>query len=162
MKSLTLCLIACVFATIALAAERTQNFDTDPNWEGVNNRMTPPKMVQVTQDFGCSQTHFAGEAGEMGGYVTRASEPAFYAKSLGRTLTLDDKLGASGTFALTESTGGAGMFFGFFRADQPGASGRPISSLGMDMDCQGTGGRLAVRLITGKNQSCGTFITPFI
>src|SRR5205823_2152167 len=50
-----------------LSAERTQNFDTDPNWEGVNNRMTPSRMAQVTQDFGYSQTHFAGEAGEMGG-----------------------------------------------------------------------------------------------
>src|SRR5262249_29942946 len=35
-------------------------------------------------------------------------------------------------------------------------------SLGMNMDCERDGARLAVRLITGKNQSCGTFITPFI
>ena len=32
----------------------------------------------------------------------------------------------------------------------------------MDMDCEGGGARLAVRLITAQNQSCGTFITPFI
>jgi hypothetical protein len=30
------------------------------------------------------------------------------------------------------------------------------------MDCEHGGARLAVRLITGKNQSCGTFVTPFI
>ena len=35
-------------------------------------------------------------------------------------------------------------------------------SLGLDMDCERGGARLAVRLITGRNQGCGTFITPFI
>ena len=33
---------------------------------------------------------------------------------------------------------------------------------GMDLDGEGSGARLTVRLITGRNQSCGTFITPFI
>src|SRR5262249_21050827 len=37
-----------------------------------------------------------------------------------------------------------------------------IGSLGMNMDSERSGARLAVRLITGKNQSCGTFVTPFI
>jgi hypothetical protein len=32
----------------------------------------------------------------------------------------------------------------------------------MDFDGEGTGARLAVRLINGNNKSCGTFITPFI
>ena len=32
----------------------------------------------------------------------------------------------------------------------------------MHLDCERSGARLAVRLITGQNQSCGTFITPFI
>ena len=32
----------------------------------------------------------------------------------------------------------------------------------MNMDTERDGARLAVRLITGKNQSCGTFVTPFI
>src|SRR6185369_12561168 len=52
--------------------------------------------------------------------------------------------------------------FGFFNAQQPGATGRPVASLGMDFDCEGSGARLAVRLITAQNQSCGTFVTPFI
>src|SRR5262249_44640007 len=55
-----------------------------------------------------------------------------------------------------------GLFFGFFRAEQPGAGGRPVSSLGMDLDGERDGARLAVRLITGRNQSCGTFVTPFL
>ena len=32
----------------------------------------------------------------------------------------------------------------------------------MDFDAEKEGARLAVRLITGQNQSCGTFVTPFI
>ncbi len=116
----------------------------------------------MTQDFGFSDTAHAGKAqGEMGGIVTRASVPAFYAANIGHK-TLDDKLSASGTFALTQSSAGAGIFFGFFNSDQPGSTGRPIGSLGMDMDCESGGARLATRLITAQNQSCGTFVTPFI
>ena len=150
-------------ASVALAVTpRTQNFDSDPGWEGVNNRIVPKQYPTVVQDFGYSQTRFAGKgAGEMGGRITRASEPAFYGDRIGPR-TLDDKLSASGSFALTQSTGGAGMFFGFVRAEQPGAGGRPIGSLGLDFDCEKGGARLAVRLITAQNQSCGTFITPFI
>ncbi|HEX5472365.1 MAG TPA: hypothetical protein VFW73_10785 [Lacipirellulaceae bacterium] len=141
---------------------KVETFDHDPGWDSHNNRIVPNHYSFVVQDFGYSRSNVAGKArGEIGGQVTRASEPAYYADKLGR-LTLDNKLSASGTFALTKTTGGAGMFFGFFRAEQPGASGRPISSLGLDFDCEKTGARLAVRLITGKNQSCGTFVTPFI
>lgn len=143
-------------------ALKTEAFDRDPGWEGHHNRIVPKEYPTVVQDFGYSKTHFAGKAtGELGGQVWRASEPAFYAARIGRK-TLDDKLSASGTFALTKTTSGSGIFFGFFRAEQPGGGGRPINSLGMDMDGEPSGARLAVRLITGKNQSCGTFITPFL
>ena len=91
----------------------------------------------------------------------RASEPAFYADRID-PITLDQKFSASGAFALTRSTSGGGVFFGFLRAQQPGAGGRPIASLGLDLGTENSGGRLAVRLITSNNQSCGTFITPFI
>ena len=141
---------------------KIERFDKDPGWEGHNNRIIPDHSPTVVQDFGYSKTKFAGNIqGELGGQVMRASEPAYYAEKIGPK-TLDDKLSASGTFALTKTTGGGGVFFGFFRAEQPGASGRPISSLGLDFDGEQHGARLAVRLITGQNQSCGTFITPFI
>jgi len=52
-------------------------------------------------------------------------------------------------FAITGAKGGAGLFFGFFNSQQPGGSGRPIGSLGMDMDFESKGGRIAARLITG-------------
>ncbi|HEY1381897.1 MAG TPA: hypothetical protein VGF55_34170 [Gemmataceae bacterium] len=141
---------------------KTESFDADPGWEGHNNRIVPQRVPTVTQDFGYSPTNFAGtEKGELGGHVTRASEPAFYADKIG-PVTLDDRLSASGTFAVTKTTGGGGVFFGFFRAEQPGGGGRPTGSLGLDFDAERGGGRLAVRLITGRNQSCGTFVTPFL
>ncbi len=141
---------------------KTEHFDSDPGWESHNNRIVPKKYPMIVQDFGYSKTNVAGKSpGEMGGQVWRASEPAYYAARIGPR-TLDDKLSASGTFALTQTTSGGGVFFGFFRAEQPGAGGRPISSLGLDIDAEPSGARLAVRLITGKNQSCGTFITPFL
>jgi hypothetical protein len=141
---------------------KTESFDRDPGWEAHNNRIVPRNAPTVVQDFGFSSTNHAGKtAGELGGQVTRAAEPAYYADKIGPK-TLDDKLSASGSFAFTKTTPGGGVFFGFFRADQPGAGGRPVSSLGLDFDCEHAGARLAVRLITGKNQSCGTFITPFL
>src|SRR5262245_30077340 len=90
-------------------AVRTESFDKDPGWEGHNNRIVPDRLPTVTQDFGYSKTNFAGQAaGELGGQVTRASEPAYYADDIGR-VTLDDKLSASGTFALTKTSPGGGL-----------------------------------------------------
>ena len=117
----------------------------------------------VKQDFGYSATHFAGRGtGEIGGRIQRSSTPASYAAPLTPARTLDEKLSAAGSFAVTASQPGAGVFFGFFNSQQPGGSGRPIGSLGLDFDFEGKGGRLAVRLITGGNKSCGTFITPYL
>jgi len=144
------------------AGIKHEAFNRDPNWEGRKNRIVPKQVPTVVQAFGYAPSGFAGKApGELGGLVTRASEPAYYADRIGPR-TLEDRLSASGSFALTKSDAGSGMFFGFMRAQQPGGGGRPISSLGLDMDCEQSGARLAVRLITGQNQSCGTFITPFI
>lgn len=160
-------LAAVMAGTMVLGQQRetrmkNEAFDCDPGWEGHNNRIVPKEYPTIAQNFGFSSTHFAGKSlGEMGGVVWRAAEPAYYADNIGRK-TLQEKLSASGTFALTQSSGSSGIFFGFFRAQQPGAGGRPVSSLGLDMDAEGRGGRLAVRLITEQNQSCGTFITPFI
>ncbi|MEK6262736.1 MAG: hypothetical protein AABP62_29415 [Planctomycetota bacterium] len=142
---------------------KTEHFDRDPGWEGHNNRIVPKKVLMVKQDFGYSVTHFAGKAkGELGGVIQRSTTPASYAAKLAPAQTLDDKLTASGNFAITSATPGAGVFFGFFNSQQPGGSGRPIGSLGLNLDFEGKGGRLAVRLITGTNKSCGTFITPYL
>ncbi len=165
----TIAMLATAFSQIARAASpdgtvvRTEHFDKDPGWEGRNNRVVPKKALTVRQDFGFSATNFAGKvAGEMGGAIQRCTTPASYAVPLARAMTLDDRLTASGSFAITKAAPAGGLFFGFFNSQQPGGSGRPIGSLGMDFDFEGKGGRLATRLITAANQSCGTFITPYL
>lgn len=141
---------------------KSETFDRDPGWEGHNNLIVPEKPFKVTQDFGYSTTNIAGKAaGEMGGSIQRSTTPANYAAAI-PAKTLDDKFSASGSFAVTKSQPGAGVFFGFFNSQQPGGSGRPIGSLGLDFDFEGKGGRLATRLITNTNKSCGTFITPYL
>ncbi|MCX7825879.1 MAG: hypothetical protein N2689_10015 [Verrucomicrobiae bacterium] len=142
---------------------KTEHFDRDPGWEARNNRIPPKPGFMVTQDFGYSPTHFAGKAaGEVGGRIQRSTTPACYAAALAPAKTLDDRLTASGSFAITSSQSGAGMFFGFFNSQQPGGSGRPIGSFGLHFGFERSGGRLAVRLITDGNRSCGTFITPYL
>jgi lysophospholipase L1-like esterase len=141
---------------------KTETFDRDPRWEGHNNRIVPEKPLIVTQDFGYSPTNHAGKAaGEIGGSIQRSTTSASYAAEI-PVRTLEDKFTASGSFALMKSQPGAGIFFGFFNSNQPGGSGRPIGSLGLDFDFEGKGGRLATRLITNTNKSCGTFITPYL
>ncbi len=171
-RSMALLAMASMLASpvqIILAADQTsstfksEHFDHDPGWEGYNNRNVPKEARMVTQDFGYSKTRFASKSpGEIGGSIQRTSTPASYAAPLTPAMTLNDKLTASGTFAASSTKGGGGMFFGFFNSQEPGGSGRPISSLGLDLGFKSGGGRLAVRLITSGNQSCGTFITPFL
>ncbi|HKA06358.1 MAG TPA: hypothetical protein VKD71_03815, partial [Gemmataceae bacterium] len=140
---------------------KTEHFDRDPGWEGLNNRIELTKVPTVTQDFGYNATSFAAkDKGEVGGRITRSTKPAYYGNKISKTL--NDKLSASGTFAITKTTPGSGFFFGWFQSEQPGGGGRPMGSLGMDFDGEWTGARLAVRMISGTNKSCGTFITPFV
>src|SRR5690242_5573092 len=83
------------------AAERTERFDRDPNWSGHNNRAENPKPRTIRQDFGYSRTtHAGGKPGEMGGFISPAAEPAYYAKKLSAK-GLGDALSASGSLACT-------------------------------------------------------------
>src|SRR6187549_3662303 len=83
---------------------KSEHFDRDPGWEGHNNRVVPKDKQMVKQDFGYSATHIAGKAaGEIGGSVQRSTTPASYAVTLAPYQTLEDKLTASGTFAITKA-----------------------------------------------------------
>src|SRR5438876_2235990 len=84
MKRASIFVAACLFAaSICTAGLRTQSFDSDPGWEGHNNRIIPKEYPTVVQDFGYSKTNHAGKSpGEMGGQVNRASIPAFYADKI--------------------------------------------------------------------------------
>jgi hypothetical protein len=143
-------------------AVKSERFDKDPNWEGHNNRLLPRVVPTITQDFGYSATNIASRIkGEAGGKVVRCSTPTYYAARVAGK-TLNDKLTASGTFALKGAAGSSGVFFGWFQSGQRGGGGRPVQSLGLDFDGEPSGARLAVRMINRTNKSCGTFITPFI
>jgi hypothetical protein len=105
--------LVCI-ATLGMAEERTQRFDRDPGWEGHNNRSTSPPRT-VRQDFGYSKTaHAGGAAGELGGFLTAAAEPAYYAKELSPK-TFANSLTASGTLACTGQ--GFHALIGFFNAE---------------------------------------------
>lgn len=169
MTSLVLAFMLTGHSQIILAADQTspalkvEQFDHDPGWEAYNNHNVPKEPRSVQQDFGYSKTQFASKSiGELGGRIQRTSTLASYAAPLMPAKTLDDKLSASGTFTASGGKGSGGAFFGFFNSQQPGGSGRPFSSLGLDMGFSKRGGRLAVRLISSGNKSCGTFVTPFV
>ncbi|MBI4600677.1 MAG: hypothetical protein HY721_01830 [Planctomycetes bacterium] len=103
--------------TIAGAGTKTEGFDRDPGWIGVNHRSArnrPPATVR--QDFGYSKTRNAGgkDAGEIGGLVSAAGEVAYYAKPI-EPRTFKDRLSASGTLSCGD--GGYHMLLGFFNAD---------------------------------------------
>src|SRR5262249_52159124 len=93
-------LVASVTGSVA-AEERVQRFDRDPAWDGHNNRSTTPPARLIRQDFGFSRTaHAGGEIGELGGFISPAAEPAYYAKVIPGA-NLDSNLTASGTLAVT-------------------------------------------------------------
>jgi hypothetical protein len=108
---------AAVPDALAAPATKTETFDRDPNWDHVNNRPAERGLrpVTVKQDFGFSDTSNAGgKAGEVGGSVQAAAEPAWYGKVI-PDHTFDQPLSASGTLAVAD--GGTHLLLGFFNAD---------------------------------------------
>jgi hypothetical protein len=155
--------LACILS-VRLFAENSnglkrESFDRDPHWEGFNNHVTPRRIPKVVQDFGYTNSNVAGNApGEIGGTIWRSTTPASYATKI-PAVTLADKISASGTFAVTATSGSSGVFFGLFNGDQ--MVGRQ-DTLGCRLSGQGSGARLSLNLVTAKNQSTGTKITPWI
>lgn len=109
-------LIAASVLSVARAAERTERFDAEPGWEGRNNRATQPELRAVRQDFGYSSgtSHAGGAKGEIGGFVTPAAEPAYYAMRLGSEKTFNEPLSASGRLMYPEGAGH--VLLGFFNS----------------------------------------------
>ncbi len=98
--------------TAAPPALKTEHFDADPGWEGVNNRRTLERAIK--QDFGYSATANAGAAaGEIGGFITPAAEPAYYAKTI-PACTLGEPITASGSVLVERGAGNT--LLGFFNA----------------------------------------------
>src|SRR5687768_3101236 len=88
----TAAILICWLAASSIADERSERFDKDPGWDGRNNRAETPAKRTIKQDFGYSRTNHVGkeaETGEIGGLVTPAAEPAWYARKID-TKTLND------------------------------------------------------------------------
>ncbi len=112
------CCVGLVLAISAIchAEERTEHFDADPQWDGVNHRAVVPEPQEIVQDFGYSRTENAGgeNAGEIGGWTTPAAEAAYYAKAIPEA-TFDDRLTLSGKL---NCTGGQfHVLVGFFNSE---------------------------------------------
>ncbi len=144
----------------AASVLKTERIDQDPGWDGSNNRLLLKTTATIAQDFGYSETNFASKKkGEIGGRVWRAPEPAWYGQRI-VPKTLNDKLTASGTFAITDAGVGGHVFFGWFNSKQEEGAGRAVGALGMEIGTDKVGGRVHIRLHTAENQSAGTIIQP--
>jgi hypothetical protein len=95
---------------------KTETFDADPGWDGRNNRASDPSPRQIVQDFGfsSSSTNAGGSAGEIGGFITPAGEPAFYGKVI-TPASFNSPLSASGSLNVPQGNGHT--LIGFFNAD---------------------------------------------
>src|SRR5438093_12502747 len=94
--------LACMISILTTSTHgqplllKTETFDTDPGWDGRNNRATDPAPRQIVQNFAfsSSSTNAGGPAGEIGGFIAPAGEPAFYAKVIA-PMSINDPLSAS-------------------------------------------------------------------
>ncbi len=120
--------------TAAGQSSRTENFDKDPGWTSVNNQPQFPPCLTVDQDFGYSprSSFTGGHPGEIGGKIWRASSKAYYAKII-EPKTFQNKLTASGKFAVTKAAGPSGFLVGWFNSSSP-PGWRNLNSLAMRVD----------------------------
>jgi hypothetical protein len=119
--AITALMLASLLAILAVSAEgqpvvlKAETFGTDPGWDGRNNRATDPGPRTIVQNFGFSATTNAGgAAGEIGGFITPAGEPAFYGKVIAPA-SFNDTLTASGVVNVPQ--GGGHTLIGFFNAN---------------------------------------------
>jgi hypothetical protein len=108
---------------------KTEDFSTDPGWEGKGNYTQLQDPIQTgTHDFGFSETAFArGARGEIGGTFWRGGgRYGYYADRVG-PLTLEDRLEARGRVVLKVGAPESDMYLGWFSS---AARDRPPSEAG--------------------------------
>ena len=114
-----------------------EDFTTDPQWESYRSRLLPNPLPVTRQDFGWRDTpHPDGTRGEIGGWIQRSLRPAWFARTI-PTRTLNERLSASGSFAVTRDEGASGVLFGWFHETSRGW--RTPNSLVFRLD--GNGGK---------------------
>src|SRR5262245_7233221 len=117
-------LLACVMTHSVLATSSRgqlvqvhEDFSRDPGWDHYQNRIVGTQMPRVVQDFGWRRTDHTGAGpGEIGGRVENSRHQAYYALPLGKPLSFDDAISASGKLALRHiGLRGVG-YVGFFNS----------------------------------------------
>lgn len=98
-----LCFVCIVVLSAGVSAVET--FDTDPGWDGFQNRPKPETARRIEQQFG-----FDAQKG-IGGIIAPDGNPAYYAKAL-PAKSFNDVLSASGTLRVAK--GGGNILLGFF------------------------------------------------
>lgn len=109
-------------------------FDDHPGWVGQSNRAKLDDYgLEGAHQFGFSDSSFAGgKRGEIGGLLySSPSVPGYYAAKVG-TLSLEDRLRASGKIALKQYGPDGGVYIGWFDADKRGYP--PANILGVLID----------------------------
>ncbi|WP_428937869.1 hypothetical protein [Fontivita pretiosa] len=144
--------LASAFGAVASAqiTTKTENFNTDPGWDGFNNHSAANLALTGPQNYGWSPTNHVGlGAGEAGGQIFRASGtgidsgtfgpnyvPSYYGDKVGM-LDMTTPLSFSGTVWYDDQNGATQ--FGFFKHDTLGSGGGPQNFMGFFID----GGRPA-------------------
>jgi hypothetical protein len=141
LKRSELCVaLAAAFVLHASAQDssrRFEDFTTDPQWESYRSRLLPNPLPVTRQDFGWRDTlPTDGMRGEIAGWIQRSLTPASFAKVI-PTRTLNDRLSASGKFAVTRDDSNSGVLFGWFHETSRGW--RTPNSLVFRLD--GNGGK---------------------
>ena len=140
------------------AAMRQENFDREPSsWEGVNNRSTAFEPKTVTQNFGYSPgtARAGGSAGEVGGRINPAGEPAFYGYRLPQAATLETPLSAEGR--LLVAPGSSHALFGFFNTNTLNEWRTP-NTIVLRLNGRGDGGfHVHLEYATAKWRAGGNF-----
>jgi len=118
-------------------AQRFEDFASDPQWESHRSRLLPNPLPITRQDFGWRDIlHADGTRCAIGGWIQRSLTPASFAK-VTATRTLNDRLSASGKFAVTRDDSSSGTLFGWFHETSRGW--RTPNSLVFRLD--GNGGK---------------------
>lgn len=134
--------------------QRFESFDTDPKWEGFNNRIVGVDMPTINQDFGYSRTtHASNTPGEIGGRMYDSRTQAYYALPFGKPLDFDDKLSASGKLAITDLETRGVAYLGFFNDHVH--EWRPWNSLAFRLWEEGPGAQVMVDWSTADWQAAG-------
>jgi hypothetical protein len=145
----------------------------DPGWEGRGNRVEFAERDFHRQDYGYSETNWAGDQiGEIGGQFTNV-EPVdpltgYYADDIG-VLTLADPISFSGNVCFVADSTDAGMQIGYFSvADAMGPCDphnpfRTIpNSIGVQIEGSADSGkRFMPQINTGTNRSKTNQDIPF-